>query len=136
MEQTKDPLMSLHSWSWTIKTKPFFWNSYFKVSFTLFINTLLTNQDSLHIIKPKMMILIVLGFLQKISPLSTIKPALSWGKWIIILLAIHWINVFYTDDGQEKLIARQSIYLNDHVEWINYYIHWDKIFIPYIWMSC
>ena len=45
-DQSRDPFVCLNPWSWTIKTKLFLWNTYFNMSFTLFINNLLTDDHS------------------------------------------------------------------------------------------
>ena len=69
--------------------------SYFKMSFTLFINNLLTDQHSSQGMKPHMMFT-VLDFL--------------WGESVEILLVPHWTTIICTDDGSDKLMVCQSIF--------------------------
>ena len=84
-EKTRDWFVRVHPWSWTIKTKLFLWHSYFKMSFTLFIKSLLTDHHSSRGIIPHIMIFIVSDFLQKIVPTSIIQSAISRGESVKII---------------------------------------------------
>ena len=87
----------------TIKTKPFLWHWYFKISFTVFINNLLTDQHSSRGIKPYTMIFTVLKFFRKTVPTS--QSAVSWEESIP-----HWTIILYTEDRSSKPMARQSTF--------------------------
>ena len=80
------------------------------MSFTLFINSLLTDQYSYRGIKSHIMMFTVLDFLRKIVPTSTMQSAISWGESVEILLVSHWTTIFRTDDGSGKLMAHQSTF--------------------------
>ena len=69
--------------------------SYFRMSFTLFINNLLTDQHSSQGMKPHMMFT-VLDFL--------------WGESVEMLLVPRWTTIICTDDGSDKLMVCQSIF--------------------------
>ena len=89
------------------KTKPFLSHSHFKMSFTLFISNLLTDQHSSRGI---MMMFTMLDFLWKIMPTSTMISAISRGESVEILLVPPWATIFRTDDGSGKQMARQNTF--------------------------
>ena len=88
-EQSRDPFGRVYPWSWTIKAKPFLWHSYFKKSFTLFINNLLTHQHSSRGIKPHIIMFTVLDFLRKVVSTSTIQSVIPGGESVEILSVPH-----------------------------------------------
>ena len=89
------------------KTKPFLSHSHLKMSFTLFISNLLTDQHSSRGI---MMMFTMLDFLWKIMPTSTMISAISRGESVEILLVPPWATIFRTDDGSGKQMARQNTF--------------------------
>ena len=77
----------------------------FKILFTSF-NTLFSDQHSSRGIKPQTLTLILLDFFRKIEPVLKMQSAISRGESIGILLVLHRIIMFFTDDGKGKSMAR------------------------------
>ena len=113
----------------TIKTKPFLWHWYFKISFTVFINNLLTDQHSSRGIKPHTMIFTVLNFLRKIVP--TLQSAVSWEESIP-----HWTIILYTEDGSSKPMARQSTFSTQSPPVPKFIAFSETKFFPYNLILC
>ena len=106
--QSRNPFLKVYIWSWAIKTKPFLWQSYFEMSFTLFINNLLTDQHSSRNIKLHMMIFTVLDFLRKMVLSWKMQSVISRGDSVESFLVSHWTAIFYTDNGGGKLMGHQN----------------------------
>ena len=115
-EQSREPLAKVHLWAWNIKAKPFILHLCFKISFTSFINILFkkkeyilfTNKHSSPRSKPQTLTLIPLDLFWKREPILMMQLAISWGVTIMILLVLlvlHRITTFFTDDGKGKLMV-------------------------------
>ena len=104
-------MAKVHPWSWNIKAKPLILHWCFKISFTSSIITLFTDQHSSHGIKPQTLTLIPLGFFWKIEAILMMELAIPQGVLIGILLVLHRITTFFTNDSKAKLMAHHRTFL-------------------------